>query len=191
MFTALLDTSVLWPGRQRDFLLSLAAEGLYRPIWSAAILDELERTEAHKLRGLGKSNDDAMTQAAGLIAQMRLAFDDAEVSGWEPLVGTFGLRDADDEHVVAAAVTGQAGAIVTLDRDFEPDKLPPGLDVISPAKFAHNTVSLHPRLALRAVDQMALRSGRKGRTLSVYEIFHILETRYGMNDAVELLRPWM
>jgi hypothetical protein len=47
-------TSVWWPSLQRDFLLSLAIEGLYRPLWSTAILAELEFHETEKLVNRGE-----------------------------------------------------------------------------------------------------------------------------------------
>lgn len=188
MFVALLDTSVLWPSRQRDFLLSLAIEHFYRPIWSAAILDELREVEEEKLVDMNFPIGVAQRRAIRLIERMRDAFEDAEVDGWQPLVGSFGLRDPDDEHVLAAAVVGQAGAIVTCDRDFEPEKLPAGIDVLGPSEFALNNVSLNPRLALRAVEEMASRLGVGGPAISVEDILDLLDERYGMSDAVLLMR---
>ena len=188
MFTATLDTSVLWPSLQRDFLFSLAVEGAYRPTWSSAILDELEFHEEVKLVRRGIPIAEAASRAATLIAAMRREFADAEVEGWEPLEGTFGLPDPDDEHVVAAAVIAGAGAIVTENlKDFPAAKIPPGMQVLSAREFAKNTVALNPRHALAAVQEIASRSGRYGAALTVEEILDTLRDRYGMSEAVEMI----
>lgn len=189
MFTAFLDTCVLWPSLQREFLLSLAIEGLYRPVWSAVILDELEYHEAAKLIKRGETPNQAAGRAQRLISQMRTAFDDAEVCGWEGLEGTYGLPDPDDEHVVAAAVVAGASAIVTLNfRDFPPNRLPDGIRAIAPAEFAASTVSFDPVRAQAAVGAIAARSGRQGTRLTEDEILDTLAARYGMAQAVDFLR---
>ena len=188
MFTATLDTSVLWPSLQRDFLLSLAVESAYRPTWSSAIHDGLEFHEEVKLVKRGIPIAEAASRAATLIAAMRREFADAEVEGWEPLEGTFGLPDPDDEHVVAAAVIAGAGAIVTENlKDFPAAKIPPGMQVLSAREFAKNTVALNPRHALATAQEIASRSGRYGATLTVEEILDTLRDRYGMSEAVEMI----
>ena len=188
MFTATLDTSVLWPSLQRDLLLSLAIEGTYRPTWSSAILDELQFHEEAKLVKRGMPVAEAARRAATLIAAMRREFADAEVDGWQPLEGTFGLPDPDDEHVLAAAVIAGAGAIVTENlKDFPADRIPPGIQVLSAREFAKNTVALNPRFALAAVHEIASRSGRYGATLAVGEILETLRDRYGMIEAVDMM----
>ncbi|MET7767755.1 PIN domain-containing protein [Nocardia sp. NPDC005366] len=133
MFAVVLDTCVLWPSLQRDFLLSLAVENLYRPLWSDRILEELEFHEALKLSSRGEAMQVAETRAHNLIQRMASAFDDALVEHWQPHEGTFDLPDPNDEHVLAAAVVGGAGAIVTgngmneaveLIRNVDPDSTP-------------------------------------------------------------------
>jgi len=190
VFTALLDTSVLWPSLQRDFMLSLAFEQIYRPIWSSAVLEELEYHEAQKLQDrYGLPVEQAEERAARLIGQMRSAFGDAEITGWEPLEGTYGLPDPDDEHVVAAAHLGGAGVIVTSNlKDFPAGQLPNGISAIPPHQFALDAVNISPQRALIAISMIAERSGHAGPTMSPEEVIQKLEDRYGMSQAMDLIR---
>jgi hypothetical protein len=167
VFAAVLDACVLWPSLQRDFLLSLAAERLYRPLWSDVLLDEVEYNEAAKLVRRGGLPADTAARAAFLRSEMVRGFPDAIVTGFEPLEGSFGLPDSDDEHVLAAAVLGSAGAIVTLNfKDFPAAMVPDGIDVLSPARFT-------------------ARSGRGGRPgRSVTELKETLVARYGLDEAM-------
>ncbi len=187
MFAALLDTSVLWPSLQRDFLLSIAIEGLYRPLWSTAILDELCYHEAQKLIRRGHDPALAEQKAQRLVDQMSLAFNDAVVTNWESLDGTFGLPDVDDEHVVAAALVGGVDVIVTNNvNDFPPQQIPKSLTVTSPAQFAADTVAVSPDVARRAVIAMSSRFARPPSTVD--EVLDHLIARYAMIEAVELIR---
>lgn len=186
MFAAVLDACVLWPSLQRDFLLSMAAERLYRPLWSHILLDEVEDNEAAKLVRRGVLPLDAEHRAAFLRGRMEQGFPDAIVTGFEPLEGSFGLPDPNDEHVVAAAVLGNAGAIVTHNvRDFPTARIPDGIDILSPARFAADMVALNPPLALRALQEISARSGRAGLPVrSVADLKSSLVAQYGLHEAM-------
>lgn len=189
MYVALLDSCVLWPSTQRDFLLSLAFEGAYRFTFSEAILGEVEVNEEIKLIKRGDTKELAREKAQHLAAQMRLTFDDSIVRGWEGLEGSYGLPDPNDEHVLAAAVVGGAGSIVTENfRDFPETKIPRGIQIISPQEFSYETVSMRPDLGRAAVVAMSQRSGRKYKKNSPEEILDALDKLYGMRAATELIR---
>jgi predicted nucleic acid-binding protein len=186
VFSALLDTNVLWPSLQRDFLLSMAIEGLYRPLWSEAILEELHLHEQYKLIDRGTEPADALVKATFLVEQMRTAFDDALVTGWEALDGTYGLPDPDDEHVVAAAVVGNAGAIVTDNlKDFPAARVPSHINVITGREFAENTADVNPEAAVRALIAISKRHKRTPQTPR--QLLDLLVARYSMNGLEEIL----
>ncbi|MEV6214580.1 PIN domain-containing protein [Nocardia sp. NPDC051833] len=107
-FRVVLDACVLVPIVKSDLLLTLAKRHAFCPLWSERILDEVSRAVV-------KVNP-RMTEEriARRVDGMNAAFEDACVEGWEPLEQCVtGLRDAADRHVVAAAVRGNAAAIVT------------------------------------------------------------------------------
>jgi len=190
MFAAFLDTCTLWPSLRRDVLLSFAAEGLYRPIWSSTVLDELFICEVDKLTSRGADPKDAEIRAIQLIQNMRVAFDDSEVpeATYKALEGSYGLPDPNDEHVVAAAVIGNAGAIVTENlKDFPIQLLPFGVDLTHPSEFLYDTVQIDPVGASRAIQRIVQRSGRFGPQLTFDDVLDQLRTRYGLDACVHLL----
>jgi hypothetical protein len=91
-YAAVLDTCVLYPATLRDVLLSLADTGLYRPLWTGDILTELERNlltrPADRPSDQSGLRDPATRQAtvAYLLGEMTRAFEDALVTGYEPLI---------------------------------------------------------------------------------------------------------
>lgn len=108
----LLDTCVIYPTVMREMLLGVARTGAFEPLWSARILEEWARA-ARKIGPGGEA------QARGEIALLRAAWPKAEVS-WKPsLEDRLHLPDLADIHVLAAAISGSADAIITLNaKDF-------------------------------------------------------------------------
>ncbi len=102
----LLDACVLYPTVMREVLLGCAAAGLFTPLWSARILEEWARAAAR----LGPL-DEAL--ARGEIARMSADFPRAMVAPQPGLEARLHLPDANDIHVLAAAIAGGAEAIVT------------------------------------------------------------------------------
>ena len=103
---ALLDANVLFPFRKRDILLRFHHAGLFRARWTERILDEwtlsLPERKPHLERSVHSQRH-----------AMREHFAEALVTGYEPLIGTLELPDADDRHVPAAAIRCGAQYIVT------------------------------------------------------------------------------
>lgn len=85
------------------------------------------------------------------------AFEDALVTGWEPLETGIDLPDPDDRHVLAAALRGGAQAIVTFNlKDFPEDVLGPlDLTAVHPDQFLLDQFDLAPPVVLDVLCEQA------------------------------------
>jgi predicted nucleic acid-binding protein len=171
VFAALLDTCVLVPSRARDVLLEVAAQSVYRPLWSEAILAELRRTVELLAIKRGRDAQEVQSYSERLLLQMSNAFPDALVVGWEPLETGFTLPDTNDRHVLAAAVIGRADIIVTDNlKHFPAELLPPFLRAQSLDEFLLDALDLHPTRVVAAVTAVAERTGRNGPRRTTEEL---------------------
>lgn len=118
-FPVVLDACVLVPHPLVDALLRFADEDCYRPLWSEDILAETRRAMVDSL-GISAERADYR------IRLMREHFVDAEVTGYQDLIGAMKTPDENDRHVLAAAVRERAELIVTTNlKDFPPVAVEP------------------------------------------------------------------
>jgi predicted nucleic acid-binding protein len=142
-----LDACVLLPYQLADLLLRLADPEMYEPLWSEAILDEVQRNLVAKFNL-------APEKAMKRFDHMHAAFPNALVVGHEDLEDVM-ATDPKDRHVAAAAVRGNAALIVTANtRDFPHEALAPyDIQTAHPDDFLQDQLDLSPALTLECLER--------------------------------------
>lgn len=184
-FTIFADACVLAAPLKRNLLLSLAAADFFRIRWSAEVLRETQEAIQQMLSH--RDVVDAAAQANRAVSAMRVAFEDAEVTGWERLATSLTLPDPDDLHVLAAALKTRASIIVTDNlRDFPVAELAPlDIEAKSADVFIADTIDLDPARAVAAMRRMRERF-RKPK-LEASQLLLKMEAQ-GLVETVDALR---
>jgi len=141
-----LDACVLYRPALRRMLLTLAAHGGFRPIWSERLWDEWERARL-------RAGDDPSAERAAICAAHPAAMVAHDAVALEQVLAACD-RDAQrsDAHVVATAIG--VGRILTFNlADFPPRLLRPfGVVAETPVAFAARLAVAVPGAFLAMAD---------------------------------------
>lgn len=182
-FAVIYDACVLYPAPLRDFLMHLALTGLFRARWTDSIHDEWIRSVRQNRPDL--TSDQLDRTRAFMNAHVR----DCLVTGFEHLIPCVDLPDADDRHVVAAAVHCRADLIVTFNlADFPKEQLARfQLEAQHPDDFILHLLDLHPSLVCEAASRH--RRSLQNPPKSADEYLDTL-LKQGLTQTVAELRAW-
>ena len=187
-YTALLDACVLYSIAMTDALISLAVTGLFAAKWTQAI-------EAEWMAALVRSRPELQGRLAFRRDSMRLAVPDWEVpeAAWKPLAIGLVLPDANDHHVLAAAIAGHVDCIVTTNlKDFPSEAIAEyGVEVIHPDQFMINQWDLDQLTAIATFKRMRARRKKPEETAEGFaqalERHGLPATAQRLRDAAELI----
>jgi len=179
----LLDASVLYPALLRNILMHLALQDLFRAFWS-------ERIQAEWTRSLMRDRPDLPTASIERTRRMMDEnIDGANVSGYEHLIDTVTLPDADDRHVLAAAIHCRANVIVTANlRDFPSDTLLfHGIEAQHPDAFILGLFKAAPNEVIVALRE--LRQDLKNPPLTAADLLAAMG-RQGLSASADTVAPF-
>lgn len=108
MSVTVLDTCVLYPPALRDLFMWLASARAYRPRWTNEIHEEWIR---NVLKDRPELERETLERTRHLMDAIR---PECLVVGYEHLTPNLILPDANDRHVLAAAIQTNASIIVTF-----------------------------------------------------------------------------
>ncbi|AOJ95687.1 PIN domain-containing protein [Burkholderia multivorans] len=153
---------------------------MFRARWSAHITDEWKRNL------LDNRPDLTAEQLDRTSSLMDRAIPDAVVTGYESLIAGLVLPDADDRHVLAAAIRCNASVIVTFNRKDFPEEalLPYGIEAQHPDEFVDDLFDLEPAVVVAAARRQ--REALKQPPLTADRYLEILR-RQGMVQTCQSL----
>ncbi|UWR20928.1 RSP_2648 family PIN domain-containing protein [Sulfitobacter sp. S190] len=151
----LLDACVIYPTVMREMLLGVAGAGVFKPLWSARILEEW----ALAARKIGPTGE---AQARGEIALLATRWSNAIVAPQPGLEARLWLPDRNDVHVLAAAIAGSADGIVTMNaKDFPRNILAEeGLSRVDPDAFLLGCFEGSPNVVARVAQDVLAEARR-------------------------------
>ena len=146
---AVLDACVLYPPSLRDLLMWLGTIQAYEPRWTEEIQNEWTRSV------LADHPDVTHAQLERTRRLMSRAVPKGLVSGYEARIPALSLPDANDRHVLAAAIEAGASGIVTFNlSDFPAATLAAyGIEPLHPDVFLSALFDGDPALFLRGVQR--------------------------------------
>lgn len=147
-FIVVFDACVLYPAPLRDFLMRLAATGMFAAKWTDRIHDEW-------MSNLLESRPELRSRLTRTRELMDQAIPDCLVTGYEALIEGLELPDPDDRHVLAAAIRSGAQLIVTFNlADFPADALESyGVEAVHPDVFVESQLDLHEGMVIHAAKR--------------------------------------
>lgn len=182
-FTAVYDACVLYPAPLRDFLMWLALSGRFRARWTLEIHQEWKR---NLLKNRPDLKAEQLDRTSDLMDQ---AIPDACVTGYDNLIEGLSLPDANDRHVLAAAIRCSASVIVTFNqKDFPASKLDEfGIEAQHPDEFVDNLFDLDPAAVVAAAQRQ--RQQLKMPPMDVDPYLELL-MRQGLVQSVKALNQY-
>ena len=164
--------------------MELAAAGLFRAKWSEQIHDEW-------IRNLLENRDDLTAEQLGRTKDlMNATVPDCLVEDYEDLVPSLTLPDADDRHVLAAAIASSSDAIVTSNlKDFPKATVGKyNIEILHPDEFIFHQFGLNNAGVIIAAQRCRARLRNPQKTAEEY--LQTLE-RQSLPKTVAELREYL